>query len=240
MKAEWIMLWWNLIFIVPFGLALLYLGVYAISGITFGDGDADFGADADVDADADVEGHAHADVVLDGHGDPHDTGAHGPHVPLHVALLSWVGIGRVPFSLVLTVLFMTWGFFGFMASYYLEETWGDRRSVPAISIAVAAVGSLITTALLSRAIARWLPASATYALRRHDLLGAVGEAVYQIDHRAGVVSVRDRHGDLFQVPCRVHGDHEPIAKGRRVRLVAYNGKERAFYVSEPDPAKVGG
>ena len=26
MKAEWLMLWWNLIFIVPFGLALLYLG----------------------------------------------------------------------------------------------------------------------------------------------------------------------------------------------------------------------
>jgi hypothetical protein len=230
MKAEWLMLWWNLIFIVPFGLALLYLGVYAMSGITFGDTDLDFGVDADVDADADVTPDAH-DAEVEGH---------GSHVSLHVAFLTWVGIGRVPLSLVLMVLFMTWGFFGFMTSYYLEETSNDRRFVPAISVAVALVGSLITTALLSRAIAHWLPASATYALRRHDLLGAVGEAVYQIDQQTGVVSVRDKHGDLFQVPCRVHGDRDPIAKGRRVRLVAYNGKERAFYVSEQDPANVGG
>lgn len=239
MKAEWFMLWWNLIFIVPFGVALLYLGIYATSGITFGD--ADFGGDGDVDADGDVAADGHAEIDADAHGDVDggDVHAHGHHMPFHVALLSWVGIGRVPLSLVLMVLFMTWGFFGFMTSYYLEETWNDRSLIPAISVAVAAVGSLLTTALLSRAIARWLPASATYALRRHDLLGAVGEAVYQIDQQTGVVSVRDRHGDLFQVPCRVHGDHEPIAKGRRVRLVAYNGKERAFYVSEQDPAKVG-
>ena len=45
MSGEWLMQWWNLIFIVPFGLALLYLGVYAMSGFTFGDADGDVGVD---------------------------------------------------------------------------------------------------------------------------------------------------------------------------------------------------
>lgn len=234
MSVEWLMQWWNLIFIVPFGLALLYLGVYAMSGFTFGDADADFHADApDMDAGADVDVEADADAHgpdLHGHGDS--------HVPIHIAAMSWIGIGRVPLSLVLMVLFMTWGFFGFATSYALEERGSDRASVPGLAIAIAAVGSILTTAIFSRAIARWLPTSATYALRRHDLLGAVGEAIYQIDHETGLVAVRDRHGDLFQVPGRVHDGREPIAKGRQVRLVAYNGKKQAFYVSEQDRAKV--
>lgn len=233
MKAEWLMLWWNLIFIVPFGLALLYLGVYAMSGFTFGDADADLGADApDMDADAEIAVGADADGA--------DFHAHESHVPIHIAAMSWLGIGRVPLSLVLMVLLMTWGFFGFATSYYLEQNGIERAFVPVISLCVAAIGSLCTTALASRAIARWLPTSETYAVRRHELLGRTGEAIYQIDHQSGVVSLRDEHNDLFQVACRVHGDRSPIAKGTRVRLIAYNGREKAYYVTEHDPAKVAG
>src|SRR5688500_2668567 len=107
MKAEWLMLWWNLIFIVPFGLALLYLGVYAMSGFTFGEAEADFHADApDMDADAEIAVDADADADgADLHADA------GSHVPIHIAAMSWLGIGRVPLSLVLMVLLMTWGLF---------------------------------------------------------------------------------------------------------------------------------
>ena len=236
MSVEWLMQWWNLIFIVPFGLALLYLGVYALSGFTFGDADADFHADApDMDAGADVDVEADADAHgpdLHGHGDS--------HVPIHIAAMSWIGIGRVPLSLVLMVLLLTWGFFGFATSYYMERNLQGFAMAPVVSIVVAAVGSMLATSLASSAIARWLPTSETYAMRRHDLLGRTGEAIYQIDHQTGVVSLRDENNDLFQVPCRVHADHAPIPKGSRVRLVAYNGREKAYYVTEHDPAKVTG
>ena len=46
MTHEWLLGWWNLVFLAPFLLALIYLGVYAASGLTFGDADADVG-DAD-------------------------------------------------------------------------------------------------------------------------------------------------------------------------------------------------
>jgi membrane protein implicated in regulation of membrane protease activity len=233
MTGEWLMQWWNLIFVVPFGLALLYLGVYATSGFTFGDADADAGVNGpDMDADA--------EFAVDADADGADIDAHDCHVPLHIAAMSWIGIGRVPLSLVLMVLLLTWGFFGFATSYYLERNRPGFTMTPAVSIAAAAVGSLLATALASRAVARWLPTSETYAARRHDLLGRSGEAIYQIDQQSGVVSLRDENNDLFQVPCRVHGDRAPIAKGSHVRLIAYNGREKAFYVTEHDPAKVTG
>ena len=33
MSAEWLLHWWNLIFLLPFGLALLYLGLYTLMDI---------------------------------------------------------------------------------------------------------------------------------------------------------------------------------------------------------------
>lgn len=67
MNAQWLLSWWNLIFIVPFALALLYLGVYTLSGWTFGETDIDAEADlhADIDADADVDVHADVDADVD-------------------------------------------------------------------------------------------------------------------------------------------------------------------------------
>src|SRR5688572_26436424 len=66
MNADWLLGWWNLVFIVPFLLALIYLGVYTVSGITFGEGDAQFGGhDADADADHDVGMDADHDVDVD-------------------------------------------------------------------------------------------------------------------------------------------------------------------------------
>ena len=64
MSVQWLVNWWNLIFLLPFSLALLYLGLYTVSGITFGDADAD--GDLDVDSDFDADGDIDHDVDADG------------------------------------------------------------------------------------------------------------------------------------------------------------------------------
>jgi hypothetical protein len=102
MTLEWILGWWNLIYLAPFLIALTYLGVYVMTGITFGDADvsadhdvstdhdvsADHGADADHDLDHDihhdsawepsteVQADAHAALGDDVH---HDAHAHDGH-----------------------------------------------------------------------------------------------------------------------------------------------------------------
>ena len=76
----------------------------------------------------------------------------------------------------------------------------------------------------------WLPLSETYARRRHELLGSVGEALYRIDHDFGMVFLRGERGEVFQVPCRTK-EGSPIEKGAAVRLVGYNGRQQVFYVT---------
>jgi hypothetical protein len=43
--------------------------------------------------------------------------------------------------------------------------------------------------------------------------------------------VRDVHGDLFQVTCRVGVGEAPIGKGTRVVLFEYDAEKAVFYVA---------
>jgi membrane protein implicated in regulation of membrane protease activity len=66
--------WYNLIFIAPFLAALLYLAVYAASGLTFGDaeteaaGEGEVSGDAETDADAEPDCEVEADVDVEAYG----------------------------------------------------------------------------------------------------------------------------------------------------------------------------
>jgi len=234
MNAEWLLNWWNLIFLLPFGLALLYLGLYTVSGITFGDGDLDHDLDADHDFDTDADHDLDTDHDADADGDhdasvDHDAdGGQTDHGSVSLTALSWLGVGKVPVSIVLMVLLLTWGVVGFIANAAMEER---GAAAALISIPIAAVVSILATHLVATMIARYLPLYETTARRKHALLGAVGEAIFPIDHKFGMVSVRDDMGDLYQIACRVEEPGEPIPKGAKVQLVAYNAKQGLFFVT---------
>lgn len=263
MTIQWLLGWWNLLFIVPFALAVLYLGLYTLSGWTFGDADADGDMDADVDAHIDVDADADVDADVDAHvdvdtdvvadvdadadtdvstdtdtdadtdaGADHDAeaqGAGGSSTPsLALQALSWVGIGKVPASIVLMVLALSWGFIGFVTNQAMNRD-GSARVI-LYSLPLAALGSLLISSGLSRVFARVLPKSETYARRRHELLGSVGEALYNIDRKFGMASIRDERGNLFQIGCRSEKANEAIPKGSHVKLIGYNAKEQLFYV----------
>lgn len=238
MNAEWLLNWWNLIFLLPAGLALMYLGLYTVSGLTFGESDVDHDLDADADSDLDADADADADHDLDADHDAdadsdadHDADgeqAAAGHGSTSLAALTWLGLGKVPVSLLLMVLFLTWGVVGFIANAAMQSR---GASASLISIPLAAIVSVLATRGVVMAVARYLPLYETTARRRHALLGAVGEAIFAIDQKFGMVAVRDDTGDLYQVACRAEAGQEPIAKGAQVKLVAYNAKEGLFYVA---------
>jgi hypothetical protein len=270
MKIEWLFEWYNLIFVVPFVLALLYVGIYAVSGLTFGESDVD-ASGADVDADAHVELHGHVEAPAHLEGDAHfdadadadigadadahvDADAHldtdvdaDAHVQGHGAdeiapgsvlasALSLLGVGRVPLSILLMVLMLIWGTVGFFANMLLWEKYHSETLVLVVSIPLAFVASILGTRLLTAAMVRWFPTHETYVQRRHELLGAVGEAILPIDSNFGMAAVRDEYHDLFHIACRLHGNGAPLEKGTKVKLVAYNGKQKIYYVTQHDPA----
>lgn len=261
MTKDWLLGWQNLIFIVPFGIALIYLLVYAVSGVTFGDADAehDFSADADVDQDVAVDADADADVdhdtthghhgvhVTGGHGFGHDAhhghtpgGHHGSHAPAEPtgvkAVLVWLGVGRVPLSILLMVLLLSWGMAGFIFNQAFREKFALPWQVAMVSLPAAFVLSLLVTRVVVRSIDRWLPLDETTARRRHDLLGLQGTAMYEITDRFGMVSLRDDRGELHQVPCRTADGQPAIAKNAPAVLIAYNARENLYSVVAPDKA----
>jgi membrane protein implicated in regulation of membrane protease activity len=254
MTLQWLVNWWNLIFLLPFGLALLYLGLYTVSGVTFGesdldaDHDFDAGADVDVDADADagadvdhgidhdVDADADADADADHDADTdHDTDSDSENEaqasPV-LAIVSWLGVGKVPLSIVLMVFLLTWGAAGLLCNLLLVSR---GAMAAAISLPMALMAAVLVTHWVSWFIGRYLPLYETTAKRRHALLGATGEAILPIDQRFGMASVRDETGDLYQVPCRA--DDPPIPKGSTVKLVSYNAKQGIFYVTQIEPAR---
>ena len=161
MKTEWFFAWYNLIFIVPFLLALLYVGVYAVSGLTFGDADVDHDIDADADAhfetdahvdadaDADADGHletdAHIDADADTHVEVHGEAGTVAHGSVLAGMMSLLGVGRVPLSILLMVLLITWGVIGFVTNYVLYGKVGSEVVAALIAVCIAAVGSGICT-----------------------------------------------------------------------------------------------
>jgi hypothetical protein len=267
--TQWLLGWWNLIFLVPFFLALLYLCLYSLTGISFGEPDAD----ADLDGDWEGGGEFHGDVEIDHDLDAdldHDLDADLDHdvemdadhdwdadseldhdadldhdgdlsheapggrgngsVTGSLTALAWLGVGRVPLSLLVMFLLLTWGALGFMSNYLLSTRGARADQAVLLSFAVALVGSVLLTRLLGRLMVRYLPLNETTARRRHELLGLNGEALYAINDRFGMAAVRDDRGELYQVPCRVEAGSDIIAKGTVVRLVGYSAKDKLFYV----------
>jgi membrane protein implicated in regulation of membrane protease activity len=265
--------WHQLIFVVPFLLAMAYLGVYVVSGWTFGDGDADGGADADADGDAGAD--AHVDADLDGDGIPdaadgvdadvdhdltveHDASAHLEHdadadrdAPSHAhhgakaahaaasgkslggALLAFLGLGKVPLSLVLMVLCFLFGFIGFFANQALADVLPGEQ-VALASVPMAAVGAYLLTGSFSSVMAKLLPNEETSAVRRQQLLGLYGTAVFRVDDASGMVMLRDTTGTRIQVGARTKPGAPPIDRDREVILASYD-REHSFYYVVPAP-----
>jgi Protein of unknown function (DUF1449) len=238
---EWLTSWWNLIFILPFGLGLMYLGLYTVSGWTFGEADSDAGMDHDLDsdahieldADADADADVDADADTDADTDSDSDSAEG-HASAFLAALNWIGVGRIPVSLVLMILMLSWGAIGFAAIQAMRGMAVGRNAV--IAMTLAAGGSVGIVHVVAAILGPMLFSGTGGPRRRHELLGARGEAMYLIDATFGMACGRDERGELFQVPCRVKQGESAIAKGSAVQLVAYNGKDLMFYVIPADSA----
>lgn len=229
MNAQSLLAWWNLIFVVPFGLALLYLALYATTGVGAGEVDAD----ADVDTDADAEGDATSES--DGDSD-HDVDG-GGHTSVQAAVLGFFGVGHVPVGFLLMALPMGWGVTGFVVNQTLARRYGDGPRLAMASLPAAAVASLLMLRAIVAAVNRWLPLNASTARRRHELLGSAGEALFAINETFGLAAVRDDRGELYQVPCRVEPGTADLPKGARVRLVAYSGTGKSFIVRPLEPGQ---
>lgn len=215
--------WWNLPFLVMLGLVGVFFLLQVIGIAAHGDSDvdADGDADHDVDHDADADGHHDAD----GDGDHDGDG-------LWSGMLSFFGIGRVPFMVVWVTFFIFAGFAGLTWNRVLAA----RADYPTwaffAALGVALVAGALGVRLFSRLAARLVDVGGRGSVKKHELCGKVGVvASHTVDDKFGEVRVRDDAGNELLVHGRLQAGDPPLKRGDKIVLVDYDEKTELFWVS---------
>ena len=216
--------WQNLIFVLPMSAALLYVVLLA-SGLSFGDhGDVAAGHDLHVAVDHDLDaGHdlsGGADQAVDTAESAH---GHPPHIL--GALLTLLGVGKVPVSILILSACLTWGAAGLILNVVLGTT--SMQRVVGFALLAAVVG----TRLLAEGLALVLPGEESYHTPKPQLVGEAGQVLYAVTRTSGTVRLQDRSGNLLDLDCRTYGE-ESIPAGARVVLQEYDPAADVFFVRE--------
>lgn len=209
-----ILAWYNLAFLIPLGIGLIF-GMSAVTGLG-GDHDLDAGAEADADADADGD-----------HDSDHDHDADGGILKTALSIL---GVGRVPLSIVLMLASISFGGVGMLSNLVLGHALKTPWAYAWISLIVAFIAMIFLTSNLTKALARVLPKTESYNVTDVDLEGCVGRLVTGADARGGLADIRDREGNVHRVSCRVAKGELP--RDREVLLIEFD-KESRVYLAQP-------
>lgn len=207
LKWQWLV--FELSFLLGF---ILILGSAAGTGDT---GDAD--ADLDVDADVDVEADVHHDL------DPGlDAVEHGGGFKFW----TFLGIGKVPVVLLLSVVSILFGVTGLLMQKFL-----GTGAFP-VNAGVAAVVAFVLGRSFAGLMARFMPKTETYVESSEDQAGKTGRLLVRANEKFGLVLVEDGHGNTHQCKCRTYSGSGEIPKGSEVLLVEHvvTGSECYYYV----------
>ena len=193
----------NLPFAIALGLvaALALLQVVALLlGGPIGIGDGDFDADVDLDGDLDLD----TDGELAG-------------------ALDWLGVGRLPLSILLTLWAAGFGLSGLAIQEVALAATGAR--LPMLLPSLLALGLSFPLLKISGMILRpILPHDETEAVSTASLLGSEGEIVVGTARRGrpAQARVRDKWGNAHYVSVEPESDVDEFAAGDRVLLLKQN------------------
>lgn len=218
--------WWNLIFILPFGFSFLIL-LLNMTGMF------SHGADADVNHDVEIDAHHDFDHNID-HDIDHDINHAGSALGEHsffYDIFSLIGIGKVPLSLIIMTFGFLWGFLGWASNLLLSSFIKSPSYFIWPSLAIAFTGSFLGTSVISKFIGKLLPSIETYATKSSDLIGKVGKAVLGFTEEGGIVHIKDSRGNLIQVQCKLLDGQKPVEPGKEILIIKYD-EEKKVYLGE--------
>jgi hypothetical protein len=217
--------WYNLIFYIALTVGILFALGSAL-GMGHHDHDADGdGHDAGHGGGGDDHGHEH------GHASPHELGGQ----------VSWfsdmLGVGRVPFTIILMLLFMLFGGVGVMSNVVLSKALASPYLFFPISASLALLAAFFLTGRTARLINRVMPTSESYNVTKLDLVGRAGRVVATAEGDYAVASVKDHEGNVQQISCRTGGGALPV--GQEILVLEYDAGTGQYlveaYSSEAGP-----
>jgi hypothetical protein len=207
--------WWNFPFLVMLGLVAVFF-VLQVIGILGHVGDHDHSIEHDHDHDVDHD-----------HDHDHDGGGFG-------GLLSFFGVGRVPFMVVWVTLFIFAGFCGLLLNrfHFVNEGGAYRGWFFIVSLGVSLAVGLVGVKLFAGLVSKLVDTGGKGADKKQDLCGKVGVvASTRVDATFGEVRIRGPRGDEMLVHARVGKGEAALERGARVVLVEYDDKQDLFWAT---------
>jgi hypothetical protein len=97
-------------------------------------------------------------------------------------------------------------------------------------ILFAALAAVVGARLAAECLAMLLPREESYHTLKAELIGLVGEVLYEVTRTSGTVRLRDPSGNLLDLDCRIQ-DGPNIKAGSQVKLQEYDGTADIFFVT---------
>ena len=218
--------WWNVPFLVMLGLVLVFF-VLQVMGMTKEHDAADHDVDADADADADADHDADHD-----HDQEHGNGAS------HGGVLSFFGVGRIPFMVIWLTLFIFSGFSGLVLNrvvYVRNYGWYPLWFFP-VALVTALLLGLVGVFFFGRLAGKLVDTGGKGSTRKEELQGRAGiVSSVNVDEKGGEIRVTDAAGNEMIVHGRIQAGEKVPRRGEKVVLVDYDAEKDLFWVSaSPD------
>ncbi len=178
--------------------------------------DIDVDGDVDVDVDADVD----ADIAADG--DLAEASVRVGALPGILRALSWLGLGKVPVIILVSMFLMVFGLIGLVSQYVVLRLTGQQFMLPGfIAWLPALMVTLPIMRVFSNTMARIMPKEETSAVSEKTFVGRIAlitGGVARRDHPAQAKLV-DEYGQTHYIMVEPDDDDETFEDGSDVILV---------------------
>lgn len=186
------------------GIAILMVALLAMGAFHH---DMDMDHDADADHDHDAEGESEG-----------------------FSLLSLLGVGRAPLSILAVSYSLTFGVAGILF-VLVSHSWLVGYEM--WSLGFAATFAVVSSSIFARVLHYFVPSVESYTKKPSDLTGRTGVAMTTVKKDSGSVDVRDVGGTVHRLPAVTESGE--IAAGESILVVLFD-EERRLYVVEQLPA----
>jgi len=216
---EFLSAWYNWVFLFPALVAVMMIGVELV----FGGLSEMLGIAIDVDLDG-VPDLDTGDIdfdVPDGHG-------------VHLDFLSWLGMGKVPITILLEAMCLSFGMTGLIVNSLLVVV---GSAVPVLLFPIVVLGSgtiaIFITKFFGGFLSNIVPSDSTMSKTPSEYIGQVATVVSAINSGVGQVGLNVRGIGQVTLPAR-KSPHlkEGLPRDTRVVIVGYD-QESHIYVAEP-------
>ncbi len=222
--------WWNLIYILPLFISVIWLAASVAMGMHDADGDLSHDADLAHDLHIDHDVDADADHDAEGHHSPH---MHGDleyqESPLY-KILALMGVGKVPVTALFGIFFLAWGAFGMLSN----RVFAGILHYPAVYIWPSMAATFVVSAVFARSIAgvvgRYMPTTETYAVSQRALTDRLATAVFPITETTGTVHIRDEYGTVHRMQAKTQQNAPEIPSGSEVIVIDFDEADKRYVV----------